>query len=196
MIDTLGVLLLAGSYLLGSVPFGLLLTRWAGHGDVRQQGSGNIGATNVLRTAGKKLGALTLVCDALKGAIPVVVGNLLIPEWVAWFGLAAFLGHLFPLWLRFKGGKGVATALGVMLAAAPAAGGLACLTWLVTAKLFRISSLAALAGISALPVYTWLTQDNPALVWLSLVLAVAVVLKHHMNIRRLLAGTEPQIGQK
>jgi len=196
MIDALGVLLLSGSYLSGSVPFGLLLTRWAGHGDVRQQGSGNIGATNVLRTAGKKLGALTLLCDGLKGAIPVVVANLLMPELVAWCGLFAFLGHLFPVWLRFKGVKGVATALGVMLAAAPAAGALACLTWLGVAKLFRISSLAALVGISALPLYAWLTQDNPALVLLSAVLAVAVVLRHHANIRRLLAGTESKIGQK
>jgi glycerol-3-phosphate acyltransferase PlsY len=196
MIDALGVLLLSGSYLSGSVPFGLLLTRWAGHGDVRQQGSGNIGATNVLRTAGKKLGALTLLCDALKGAIPVGVANLLMPELVAWCGLCAFLGHLFPVWLRFKGGKGVATALGVMLAAAPAAGALACLTWLGVAKLCRISSLAALVGISALPLYTWLTQDHPALVALSAALAVAVVVRHHANIRRLLAGTESKIGQQ
>lgn len=196
MIDALGVLLLAGSYLSGSVPYGLLLTRWAGHGDVRQQGSGNIGATNVLRTAGKKIGALTLLCDGLKGAVPVVAATLFYPELVAWCGLLAFLGHLFPVWLRFRGGKGVATTLGVMLAAAPLAGALACLTWLGVARVFRISSLAALVGISTLPLSAWLTQDRGDLVALSAVMTAAVLLKHHANIGRLLAGTEPKIGQK
>jgi glycerol-3-phosphate acyltransferase PlsY len=216
MIDALGLILVSGSYLSGSVPFGLLLTRWAGHGDVRQQGSGNIGATNVLRTAGKKLGALTLLCDALKGAIPVTIAQLLVPEWVAACGLAALCGHLFPVWLRFRGGKGVATALGVMLAAAPLAGALTCLTWLVTARLFRISSLAALISIGAMPLYAWVTQspdpcdgipclrgayawvtqDQGQSVALGAIMAVAVILRHHANIRRILSGTEPKIGQK
>ena len=190
----LGALL--GGYLLGTVPFGLLLTRAAGLGDIRNVGSGNIGATNVLRTGRKGLAATTLVLDGGKGAVAVLLaGALAGPEAALWAGAGAVLGHLFPVWLGFRGGKGVATGLGVLLAAAWPVGAVACAVWLAVAKLARFSSLAALTAFASAPLAAALLA-GPGLFKLSLAIAVLVFVRHHANIRRLLAGTEPRIGQK
>jgi acyl phosphate:glycerol-3-phosphate acyltransferase len=182
-------------YFLGSIPFGLLLTRGAGLGDIRNIGSGNIGATNVLRTGRKGLAAATLVLDALKGVAAVLIGvRLSGHEAALWAGLGAVLGHLFPIWLGFKGGKGVATSYGVLIAAFWPVGLAAGAVWLVVAKLARLSSLAALVSFAAAPILAWGLADGD-LVKLSLAIAVLVYVRHHANIRRLLAGTEPRIGQ-
>ena len=188
----IGALLLG--YLLGSIPFGLVFTRAAGLGDIRRVGSGNIGATNVLRAGGKALAAATLLADGGKGAAAVLLaGWAWGPAAAAWAGLAAVLGHLFPVWLRFRGGKGVATGLGVLLAAAPLAGVVACAVWLAMAKLGRRSSLAGLAAFAAAPVAAWAVY-GAGRGWLALAVAALVFARHHANIRRLLAGTEPRIG--
>lgn len=182
--------------LLGSIPFGLVLTRAAGLGDIRRIGSGNIGATNVLRTGRKGLAAATLLLDGAKGAVAVLVaGALWADPWAAPVaGFAALLGHLFPPWLGFRGGKGVATGLGVLLAAAPWAGLAACGVWLATAAVTRISSASALAAIAASPLLCLALADGRAAV-LALAMAVPIVWRHEANIRRLLAGTEPRIGR-
>ncbi len=191
------VVALAGGYLLGSIPFGVLVTRWGGAGDVRRIGSGNIGATNVLRTGRKDLAALTLVGDAGKGVLAVILARALWGETAgALAGGAAFVGHLFPVWLGFKGGKGVATALGVMLAAAWPAGLMALATWLLVLAVFRFSSLAALAAAAAAPFYAVLVHATPPVRDLILFAAVLVVLRHRANISRLLNGQEPRIGAK
>jgi acyl phosphate:glycerol-3-phosphate acyltransferase len=182
-------------YLLGSIPFGLLLTWAAGLGDIRGIGSGNIGATNVLRTGRRDLAAATLLLDLGKGAAAVLLAGWLGgPQAALWAGAGAVIGHLAPVWLRFRGGKGVATALGVLLAAAWPVGLLACATWLATAGLVRISSLASLAAVGLAPFFAWALADSGT-VKLSLVVAVLVYARHHANIRRLLAGTEPKIGR-
>ncbi|MEC9347025.1 MAG: glycerol-3-phosphate 1-O-acyltransferase PlsY [Pseudomonadota bacterium] len=183
-----------GAYLLGAVPFGLLLTRLAGLGDVRKIGSGNIGATNVLRTGRKDLAAATLLLDGAKGAVAVLVADSLYgqnAEIIA--AIFAFLGHLFPVWLGFRGGKGVATFLGVSLALHPLTGIAACATWLVVALVFRYSSLAALVMAALTPVYAFLLVDHLRME-LALVLGAFVWLKHRANIQRLLTGDEPRIG--
>ncbi|WP_174300529.1 glycerol-3-phosphate 1-O-acyltransferase PlsY [Caulobacter sp. S45] len=191
------VAVLLGGYLIGSVPFGVLVTRWGGAGDVRDIGSGNIGATNVLRTGRKDLAILTLLGDAGKGALAVVLARALWGETAgALAGGSAFMGHLFPVWLGFKGGKGVATALGVMLAAAWPAGLLALATWLLVLAVFRISSLSGLAAAALSPVYAALIHAAPAVRDLILFAAVLVVLRHRANIARLLAGQEPQVGRR
>jgi glycerol-3-phosphate acyltransferase PlsY len=190
----LGALLFG--YLCGSIPFGLILTRNAGLGDLRTIGSGNIGATNVLRTGNKKLAALTLLADALKGTIAVVVARQVIGMEAALIaGLGAFLGHLYPVWLKFKGGKGVATYLGVLLGLAPVIVLVFAAVWLSMAKLFRYSSLAALAAAAVVPVALYL-YGRPEVASLFVILSVITFLKHHENIRRLLAGTESRIGDK
>ena len=182
-------------YLFGSVPCGLLLTRAAGLGDIRRIGSGNIGATNVLRTGSKALASATLLLDLLKGALPVVIAGQFAGENAGlWAGLGAVLGHLFPVWLGFKGGKGVATGYGVLIAAAWPVGIAAGAVWLLAAKLLRISSLAALISFALAPVIAWGLADL-AVVILALALAVLIFARHHSNIRRLLSGTEPRIGQ-
>ena len=179
-------------YLLGSVPFGLVLTKLAGHGDVRRIGSGNIGATNVLRTGSKGLAALTVLLDGGKGAAAFWTAGLLGPDMAVLAGGGAFLGHLFPVWLRFRGGKGVATALGILIAASWAAGLLACLTWLAAAAAFRYSSLAALAALAVAPVCMWHLADLQRTEFAAF-LAVLVFVRHHANVRRLLKGEEPTI---
>lgn len=190
----LGALLFG--YLCGSIPFGLILTRNAGLGDLRTIGSGNIGATNVLRTGNKKLAALTLLADALKGTVAVVVARQVIGMEAALIaGLGAFLGHLYPVWLKFKGGKGVATYLGVLLGLAPVIVLVFAVVWLSMAKLFRYSSLAALAAAAVVPVALYL-YGRPEVASLFVILSVITFLKHHENIRRLLAGTESRIGDK
>jgi acyl phosphate:glycerol-3-phosphate acyltransferase len=182
-------------YILGSIPFGLLLTRAAGLGDIRSIGSGNIGATNVLRTGRKTLAAATVLLDAGKGAAAVLLAGLLAGRDTAlWAGLGAVLGHLFPVWLRFKGGKGVATGYGVLIAAAWPVGIAAGAAWLIAAALLRRSSLAALISFALAPFFAWALADSGA-VKLALAIAVLVYARHHANIRRLLAGTEPRIGQ-
>lgn len=197
---------LLGGYLLGSIPFGLLLTKAAGLGDIRAIGSGNIGATNVLRTGRKGLAAATLLLDALKGVAAVLLTAWLLgPEPATVAALGAVLGHLFPVWLKFKGGKGVATTIGVLLAIAWPIGVLACLVWLLAAMLFRYSSLAALLAILIAAIGAWALSFGPhvggvvSLLYLGelvTLLTVLVYAKHHENIRRLLNGTETKIGQK
>ncbi|MEO0702306.1 MAG: glycerol-3-phosphate 1-O-acyltransferase PlsY [Pseudomonadota bacterium] len=184
------------AYLLGSVPFGVVMARLFGLGDLRSVGSGNIGATNVLRTGNKLAAFLTLILDAGKGGIAVLLARAAVgedPAQVA--GLCAFLGHLFPIWLQFKGGKGVATFLGTLLALAWPVGLAACATWLVTALIFRISSLSALAA-AALSVLWAFLLGFPQMIVLTLALAVLVFVRHGANIKRIAAGTEPRIGQK
>ncbi len=184
------------AYLLGSVSFGLLISRALNLGDLRRIGSGNIGATNVLRTGNKGAAAATLILDGAKGAAAVIGARALLGDTAAMLaGLAAFLGHLYPVWLGFRGGKGVATFLGVLLALAFPAGLAACATWLLTAVLLRYSSLAALVAAASAPL--WLLVFGPAhSVWLGLVLAGFVYWRHRSNIARLLKRQEPKIGAK
>ncbi|MFO1141297.1 MAG: glycerol-3-phosphate 1-O-acyltransferase PlsY [Amaricoccus sp.] len=184
------------AYLLGSIPFGVLITRALGLGDLRSIGSGNIGATNVLRTGNKGAAAATLLLDGAKGAVAVLLARHFAGETAAMVAaLAAFLGHLFPVWLGFRGGKGVATFLGVTLALCWPAGLAACATWLATALLFRFSSLAALAAAASGPVWLALFGRGD-LVPLGIALAALVFVRHHANVRRLLDGSEPRIGRR
>ncbi len=187
---------LAGGYLLGSIPFGLVLARIGGLGDIRKIGSGNIGATNVLRAGYKGLAAATLILDGGKGTAAVLLAGLWGPDMQLAAALGAVLGHLFPVWLSFKGGKGMATALGVLLGLAWPVGVAACATWLAVAAVFRFSSLAALISIAAAPAYAWLLMRDLQLVQLAAVVALLVWWRHHANIRRLLRGEEPRIGRK
>ncbi|GJD39608.1 MULTISPECIES: glycerol-3-phosphate 1-O-acyltransferase PlsY [Methylobacterium] len=186
---------LAGGYLAGSVPFGLIVTRFAGLGDVRAIGSGNIGATNVLRTGRKGLAAATLLGDALKGTLAVLVAARFGEGAALAAGLGAFLGHLFSVWLGFKGGKGVATFLGVLLAFSPIGLAAFAAIWLGLAFTLKYSSLAALAASAATPIVLW-AAGQPAVALLFLVLAILLWWKHAPNIRRLLDGSEGRIGQK
>lgn len=190
----LGALLFG--YLLGSIPFGLILTRMAGLGDVRKIGSGSIGATNVLRTGNKKLAGLTLLADALKGTLAVVAARQIFGLEAALIaGLGAFLGHLYPVWLKFRGGKGVATYLGVLLGLIPVIVLVFAVFWLGTVKLFRYSSLASITASVVVPMALYL-YGRPELASFFVVMSVITILKHHENIRRLLAGTESRIGDK
>ena len=192
---------LAFGYLLGSIPFGLILTRAAGLGDVRSIGSGNIGATNVLRTGNKKLAAATLILDALKGTAAVLIahhigaghGIAILAGLLA--GLGAFLGHIFPVWLGFKGGKGVATYIGVLAGALWPAALVFCGVWLLLAVVTRYSSLSALIASLATPVYAYLTGETPVAL-LAAIMTAILLWKHEANIKRLLAGEEPKIGAK
>lgn len=195
---TAAVLLVIIGYLLGSIPFGVVVARLSGQVDLRRVGSGNIGATNVLRAVGKGAAAWTLAGDVGKGVAAATLARAVsgAPWVVAAAALAAVLGHLFPVWLRFRGGKGVATSLGVILACMPAVGGLVLATWLGVAVISRYSSLAALVASAALPLASWLVDGRPAMLALSGVLLVLAVIRHRDNIRRLVAGTEGKIGQK
>ena len=183
------------AYFLGSIPFGLLLTRFSGAGDIREIGSGNIGATNVLRTGHKGLAAATLLLDAAKGLIAVLIGKSFGPDLAVIAAWAAVLGHLFPVWLKFKGGKGGATALGVGMGLVPILALYGGLTWLAVAMALRYSSLATLLAIAAAPIYAWMMgyhQTAEAFV----PLVFLIWFKHRANIRRLLKGQEPKIGLK
>jgi glycerol-3-phosphate acyltransferase PlsY len=183
-------------YLLGSIPFGLVLTRFAGLGDVRSIGSGNIGATNVLRTGNKKLAAATLLLDALKGTAAVLIANALFGfEASLVAGFFAFLGHLYPVWIGFKGGKGVATYLGVILAVAPWMMLAFAAIWLVVAFLTRISSLSALVAMLVIPLALWIVGPEKTALLVT-ILSVISWWKHKENIKRLLQGKESKIGQK
>src|SRR6476469_1393363 len=183
-------------YLLGSIPFGLILTRLAGTQDLRSIGSGNIGATNVLRTGRKGLAAATLLCDMLKGTIAVVIaGYLGGPNAAMLAALGAFLGHLFPVWLGFKGGKGVAVYIGVLIGLFWPAAALFCLIWISTAAITRYSSLSALVASVVTPIFLW-WFGHPALASLFAVLTLLLFYMHRENITRLQAGTEGRIGQK
>ncbi len=183
-------------YALGSIPFGLLLTRWAGLGDIRAIGSGNIGATNVLRTGKKGLAALTLLLDGGKGAAAVLVMSFAAhgPTPAAIAGLFAVLGHLFPVWLRFKGGKGVATGLAVLLAFSFPVGLAACALWLIYAVWKKISSLAALMAFAMAPILALIIGIAPSKTLFVLLISVLIFFKHRANIARLRAGTEPRIN--
>jgi acyl phosphate:glycerol-3-phosphate acyltransferase len=188
-------LVVALGYAIGSIPFGLLLTRLAGTQDIRMIGSGNIGATNVLRTGRKDLAAATLVLDVLKGTLAVVVGNLLGgPILGLWAALGAFVGHLLPIWLSFRGGKGVATFLGCVLATNLWAALVFAGTWLLVAYLFRYSSLAALTASLATAAVLWLRAPAEAAILFSGMTA-ALWFMHRANIQRLIAGSEGKIGQ-
>jgi len=213
-----------GGYLLGSIPFGLILTRLGGDGDIRSIGSGNIGATNVLRTGNKKLAAATLILDAFKGVAAVLLTywfiSRLIPScaviecavgddcgchnypqtnldiYLYLAGFCAVIGHLFPVWLKFKGGKGVATSLGTILALQPIVGVISCSLWLLTALTTRYSSLSALVAVAAAPAVAHFLKADEHFVAMCGVIATLVFLKHRANIQRLLRGEEPKIGQK
>lgn len=190
------VLVAVLAYLLGSVPFGLVITKALGLGDLRTIGSGNIGATNVLRTGNKGAALATLLLDAGKGGIAVLIARAMVGNDAAQLaGLAAFLGHLFPVWLNFKGGKGVATFLGILLALAWPVGIAACLSWLVTALVARISSLAALVAAASSTLWMMVLGQGQVLV-LGTILTLLVYWRHAANIKRLRAGTEPKIGKK
>jgi glycerol-3-phosphate acyltransferase PlsY len=185
------MLLLAGAYLLGSIPTGLLLGKAYGI-DVRKEGSGNIGATNLYRTVGRKVGAMTLVGDCLKGMLPVlaVKYSTLPPEYAAWVGLAAFCGHVFSAFLKFRGGKGVATALGVFLALSPLAVAVALGVFIVLMLIWRYVSLGSVAAAAVMPLAVWALEGGQVLNVVTMLIAVVVIIRHIENIKRLVAGTE------
>jgi len=186
-----------GGYLLGSIPFGVIVTRLGGAGDVRAIGSGNIGATNVLRTGRKDLALLTLLGDGGKGAVAVLLARVFLGEDAAALaGGAAFIGHIFPVWLKFKGGKGVATFFGVLLAAAWPVGLAAGATWILLAAILRWSSVAALAAAVLSPTFAAAFHQRNSIVLLAIFMALLIVYRHQENIRRLIKGDEPKIGAK
>jgi len=190
-------LVIIGGYLIGSIPFGLILTHLGGYGDIRDIGSGNIGATNVLRTGNKKLALATLFLDSLKGAAAVFIAWKLFDYDSAMVaGFCALVGHLFPVWLKFKGGKGVATTLGLLLALTPLIGISACGLWLLTAIVTRYSSLSALVAVAASPALAYFLYGDADLTGMYGIVATLVFFKHRTNIRRLINREEPKIGQK
>ncbi|MCB1451699.1 MAG: glycerol-3-phosphate 1-O-acyltransferase PlsY [Nitratireductor sp.] len=191
----LALLWMGVGYLLGSVPFGLILTRIAGLGDLRAIGSGNIGATNVLRTGNKGLAATTLLLDALKGTAAVVVGSYAGPEYGLIAGFGAFVGHCFPIWLRFKGGKGVATYLGALFPIAWKIGVIFAAFWLATAFVTRISSASALTACAISPLMLF-AIDMPSAGIVFLIISIICVYRHKDNIKRMINGTEGKIGSK
>ena len=190
---TSAALALLVGYLLGSIPFGLLLTRMAGKGDIRDIGSGNIGATNVLRSGSKKLAALTLLLDAAKGAAAVLIAQMVWPDAVRFAAAGALIGHLFPAWLKFKGGKGVATFLGILVPLLPVAALIYALVWIGLLLTVRISSVAGMAAAASAPVTALVLRDQQTYLML-LAFALLVIWRHNENIRRLFAGTEPKVG--
>jgi acyl phosphate:glycerol-3-phosphate acyltransferase len=197
---TLQVLIIVTSYLIGAIPFGLFFTRLFSGVDVRTVGSGNIGATNVLRAAGKKAAVLTLLADGLKGFLPVFIARLLFNDDMitALSAVAAVLGHNFPVYLKFKGGKGVATSFGVVLAVSPWTGVVALIAWLIAAVLWRYSSLSALIAFASYPLVTFTVPPQPSKPYgsLSLFIFGMIYYRHRENIKRLISGSETKIGQK
>ncbi|MHB8121157.1 MAG: glycerol-3-phosphate 1-O-acyltransferase PlsY [Desulfuromonadaceae bacterium] len=185
------VVVVVAAYLTGSIPTGLLLGKAYGI-DVRTEGSGNIGATNLYRTVGRKVGIITLVCDCLKGLFPVVLVTFstLPPEFAAWVGLAAFCGHVFSVFLKFKGGKGVATALGVFLALAPLAVAIAIALFAVLMFIWRYVSLGSIAAAAVMPLAVFLLGESNSVTTVTVIIALIVIARHHENIKRLLAGSE------
>jgi len=183
--------MLVAAYLLGSIPTGLLLGKIQGI-DVRKEGSGNIGATNLYRTVGRSIGAMTLLGDCLKGAIPVLlVRHYALPvEFAAWVGLAAFCGHVFSLFLMFKGGKGVATALGVFLVLSPPAVAFALAVFVGLMLVWRYVSLGSIMAAAVMPLAVAFLEDNRTILLVTLIISAVVIIKHHGNIKRLLTGTE------
>lgn len=197
------ILAAVGGYLLGSIPFGLVLTKAAGLGDIRAIGSGNIGATNVLRTGRKDIALATLVLDAGKAGIALFLARLIVGtdapfqiELGLVAGFAAFIGHCFPVWLQFKGGKGVATYFGLLLVGMPPLGVVIGITWLAVAMMFRISSLAALVSVTLAPILAFVGGYSTAEIICLVALAVLIFWRHAANIARLRAGTEPRMGEK
>ncbi len=195
LVNLVTICTLIFGYILGSIPFGLILTRFAGLGDVRSIGSGNIGATNVLRTGNKKLAAATLILDALKGTATVLIASKFGQEAAIAAGFGAFIGHLFPVWIGFKGGKGVATYLGILIGLAWPGALVFIAAWIITALLTRYSSLSALVASLIVPIALYARGDH-AIAALFAVLTIIVFIKHHANISRLLSGTESKIGKK
>jgi len=193
MIPYLEVSVIILSYLLGSIPFGFLLTKMAGYGDIRKIGSGNIGATNVLRTGDKKLAILTLLLDGGKGAVAVLVVQSIFPDVAPMAGLAAFVGHIYPVWLDFKGGKGVATAIGVLTALDWQVGLIVMGLWLLVAYTSRYSSLASLISLGLSPALV-IFFDNGDWMWMAVSMLMLIAWKHAANIQRLLEGKETKIG--
>jgi acyl phosphate:glycerol-3-phosphate acyltransferase len=193
--DSATILALVAGYLLGSVPFGLLLTRWSGKGDIREIGSGNIGATNVLRTGSKGLAAATLILDALKGAAAVLIAQRLWPEAVNFAAAAALVGHLYPAWLRFRGGKGVATMLGILAPLFWQAALVYVVLWVGLLLILRISSVAGITAAASAPV-TAAVLGEETLFPMLLGFALLVIWQHRENIRRLLRGEEPRVGRQ
>lgn len=188
--------LVTGAYLLGAIPFGLLFTRWLSGKDPREYGSGNIGATNVLRTSGRIIGLLTLVADIAKGAIPVALAIYLAGELtVALVAMAAFLGHIFPVYIRFKGGKGVATMFGVMLPWQPWIAAAAFLVWLLVLWLSRYVCIASISAGAAMPLSAWLLSASTACLAVTILLCFIMAWRHSSNIHRLMDGTEDKIGE-
>ena len=182
------------AYLCGSIPFGLIFSRLGGHGDIREIGSGNIGATNVLRTGNKKLALATLICDVLKGFFPVLIAWRFGAEAATAAAVGATLGHIFPVWLGFKGGKGVATAAGVLLAYAWPIALAAVLTWIVMALVFRYSSLAAVTAAIVVPLYAWIARPEGVAPLAILIISLIVIWRHRTNLSRLIHGEEDKIA--
>ena len=188
------------AYLLGSIPFGLILTKMAGLGDIRSIGSGNIGATNVMRTGNKKIAALTLLLDGVKGLAAVLIIKQMFPNMEIYAGAFAVIGHIFPVWLKFKGGKGVVTSGGIAYGLAWPVGLAMMLTWIVVIKFGRVSSLAGLIAVGLMPVYAWIATMSLGydgrLIVLFIFTGALVFWKHSDNIKRLLNGTEPKMIKK
>ncbi len=193
--DTFFITFLALSFLIGTIPFGFIYMHMAGKGDLRKMGSNNVGATNALRAGGKKIGALTLISDLTKGMIPIVLAIQFLPGSELWCLLATVLGHMFPPWLKFKGGKGVATAAGGLFVFSPLVGLLCLTTHLITITLTRVSAIASLVMVSFAPLWTWILIDSKSAL-ITMLIGLLIILKHAENIGRILNKTEKKLGNQ